>query len=212
MEPIIQATEKVSDVIGECLGREHQEVVTGKIFVTGGRGVLGYRVVLRLLEAGSPYVRVGFRHPDDDCAQVLSKKGAEVVGFDWIDENTFSEALKGVKIVFCEASPNIEKWSTAFPTFLRACEEADVKYFVKVSFYHSRKTGELFHKASLVKLHGKSDSLLAQSSIPYTILSASHFMSNQLVHHHVSKFPPFCLHINHHVFSTPYHILSERAR
>ena len=209
MEPIIQASEKVSDVIGECLGREHQEVVTGKIFVTGGRGVLGYRVALRLLEAGSPSLRVGFRRPDDDCAQVLSKKGAEVVHFDWNnEESTFSEALKGVKIVFCEATPNIEKWSTVFPTFLRACEEADVKYFVKVSFYHSRKTGELFHKASsLVKFHGKSDSLLAQSSIPYTILSASHFMSNQLVQHHVSKFPPFCLNINHPVFSTPYIIL-----
>jgi len=90
--------------------------------------------------------------------------------------------LKGVKIVFCDGG----KWT--FPTFLRACEEADVKYFVKVSFYHSRKTEEPFHKASLVKLHGKSDTLLAQSSIPYTILSASHFMSNQLVQHHVSKF------------------------
>jgi len=188
MEPIIQATEKVSDVIGECLGRDHQEVVTGKIFVTGGRSVLGYRVALRLLQAGSPSVRVGFRHSDDECAQGLSKQGAEVVDFCWNDESTFSEALKGVKIVFSESTPNIEKWSTAFPTFLRACEEADVKYFVKVSFYHSRKTEEPFHKVSLVKLHCKCDYLLAQSSIPYTILSASHFMSNQLVQHHVSKF------------------------
>ena len=188
MEPIIQATEKVSDVIGECLGIEHQEVVTGKILVTGGRGVLGYRVALRLLQAGSPSVRVGFRHSNDKCAQGLSKQGAEVVDFCWDDESRFSEALKGVKIVFCESTLLYKKWATAFPTFLRACEEADVKYFVKVSFYHSRKKEEPFHKASLVKLHGKSDTLLAQSSIPYTILSASHFMSNQLVQHHVSKF------------------------
>lgn len=68
-----------------------------------------------------------------------------------------------------------------------------MQYFVKVSFFHarsnfniSRKTNEMYHKVPFVKLHGECDKLLAQSKVPYTILSASHYMSNPLVAHYVS--------------------------
>ena len=66
-----------------------------------------------------------------------------------------------------------------------ACEKAGVQYFVKVSFYHARRTREEYQNVHLIKLHGKCDQLLAQSTIPYTILSASHYMSNALVMNHV---------------------------
>lgn len=147
---------------------------------------MGYRVALRLfLNSGYPSVRVGFRHPDDECAEELSKKGADIADFCWDNESTYAKALAGVKIVFC-VTPYIENWAQRFPAFLRACEAAGVQFFVKVSFYHSRRTEEPFQRVHLVKLHGKCDQLLATSSIPYTILSASHFMSNPLVMHHVS--------------------------
>lgn len=67
-----------------------------------------------------------------------------------------------------------------------ACEKSGVQYFVKVSFFHSRRTDELYQNVPLIELHGQCDKLLASSKIPYTILSASHFMSNALVAHHVS--------------------------
>ena len=185
MENIIQTTGKVSEVIGEKLGLHHTEIVTGKLFITGGQGVIGYRVALRLLNSGYPSVRVGFRHPDDGCAQDLSKKGAEIADFCWNDESTYETALEGVKIVFC-VTPYIENWAKAFPAFLRACEKAGVKYFVKVSFFHARRTDEPYQRVRLVHLHGKCDQLLTKSKIPYTILSASHFMSNPLVMHQVS--------------------------
>lgn len=107
------------------------EVVTGKLFISGGKGIIGYRVALRLLNAGSPSVRVGLRHPEDECAKELSEKGAEIAEFEWSDEATYAPALEGVKIVFC-VTPYIENWAEKFPAFLAACEQAGVKYFVKV--------------------------------------------------------------------------------
>ena len=146
----------------------------------------GYRVASRLLNSGYPSLRLGFRHPDDECAEELSKVGAEIADFYWRDETTYAKALDGVKIVFC-VTPYIEGWAQSFPAFLHACEDAGVQYFVKVSFYHSRRDDGPLQKVHLVKLHRKCDQILSRSSIPYTILSASHFMSNPLVMHHVSN-------------------------
>ena len=64
----------LTEYVSEKLGLQHHEIVTGKLLVTGGRGIIGYRVALRLLNSGYPSVRVGFRHPDDECAQELNKK------------------------------------------------------------------------------------------------------------------------------------------
>lgn len=180
------ACDHLRDILG--LKEHHDDVVSGRIFVTGAQGVLGYRVAQRLLNAGHPSIRLGYRHPDDlgDFADQLSTKEAEVVHFDWKDKTTFSSALDGVKIVFCEL-PYIVNWAQAFPAFLRACEKAGVEYFVKVSFYHARNENEIYQKANFVRLHAACDDLLSRSSIPCTILSASHLMSNPLVMHHVSK-------------------------
>lgn len=195
---VLEVTEKLSDIISEKLCLQHNTVVTGKLFVTGGKGVIGYRVALRLLgnKIRYPSVRVGFHHPNNECAQELSKKGAEIADFCWTNDSTFATALEGVKIVFC-TTPYIENWAKTFPAFLRACEKAGVQYFVKVSFYHSRRTDEPYQRVHLVKLHGKCDELLAHSDISYTILSASHFMSNPLVMHHVSSISFFAVLLLH---------------
>jgi len=178
------------DYVREKIGlKEHQdELVTGRIFVTGAQGVLGYRVAQRLLNSGHPSTRIGYRNPEDlsDFADQLSIKGAEVVHFDWKDKTTYAAALDAVKIVFC-VTPYIENWAQTFPAFLRACEKAGVEYFVKVSFYHARNENDIYQKANFVRLHAACDDLLSMSSIPYTILSASHLMSNTLVMHHVSE-------------------------
>ena len=63
-------TEKVSDTISEKL--DLHRFVTGKLFITGGKGIVGYRVALRLLNSGYPSLRVGFHRPDDECAQEVS--------------------------------------------------------------------------------------------------------------------------------------------
>jgi len=64
----------------------------GRILVTSGNGVVGYRVAMSLLEAGHQHVRVGIYRKEKEwkhehcgplCAAALKAKGAEIVDFDW---------------------------------------------------------------------------------------------------------------------------------
>lgn len=165
--------------VGEALGLKNLDPTSGTIFITGGTGVLGYRVAARLLHAGYSTVRVGVPHPD--VLEDLAREGAHIADFDWDNDATYSQALKGVKSVFCTA-PYVRDWKEKFPLFLAACKEAGVKHFVKLSFYHARRCGDAFQDVPFVKAHGECDEMLAKSGLSYTILAASHFMSNPLVY------------------------------
>jgi uncharacterized protein YbjT (DUF2867 family) len=151
----------------------------GLIFVTGGTGVIGYRVATRLLHAGYPKVRVGALHFDH--AEGLNKEGAEIADFSWTRPDTYATALEGVQSVLCTVPP-MKNFEKLFPKFLKVCKEKGVKHIVKLSFYHARKTRDMFHDVPLVQSHAVCDTLLVNSGMFFTILSASHFMSNPLVY------------------------------
>ena len=74
-------------------------------------------LVLKIITTGHPSVRIGSRHPDDVCAEQLSKKGAEIADFCWGNDATYAPALEGVKIVFC-VTPYLNHWAKSFPAFL----------------------------------------------------------------------------------------------
>lgn len=190
----------LADVI-PGLGKFTFDANAGKIFVTSGTGVIGYRVAVSLLEAGHRDVRVGIWKGDrqgmdakfgKDVADVLTSKGAEVIEFDWSNEKDFANALDGVKTVFCTL-PHIEKWADVFPAFLRACKDMKVEHFVKISFL--RPTHEFKgiaeaarmyrERVPFVSFHGTCDDLLEQSKndsrISYTILCTSHLMATPLL-------------------------------
>jgi uncharacterized protein YbjT (DUF2867 family) len=179
--------------LGEAFGIPNLDPESGRIFITGGTGVLGHRVTTRLLQAGYPNVRVGAKHPDELAEK--NKSGAEVADFAWDQEETYATALRGVKTVLCTV-PYQKHWEVHFPAFVVACEKAGVKHIVKISFYHARKRGDVFRKVPLVRAHGACDEILIKHLTPhvvespvlrttvscpsmsYTILYASHFMSN----------------------------------
>ena len=75
-------------------------------------------------------------------------------------------------------APYVNDWESVFPLFLKECKRAGVQHIVKLSFYHARKSGDAFQSVSLVRAHGDLDEMLVKSGIRYTILSATHFMSN----------------------------------
>jgi len=164
--------------VGEALGIPNLDPTSGLIFVTGGTGPVGHRIALRLADAGYVKVRIGVHHPDAN--EDLAKLGVDVATFDWKDEDTYAPALAGVKSVMCTA-PYVANWQQRFPAFLRACHQAGVKHIVKLSFYHARSSGDVFQDVPLVRAHGDCDELLANSGIAYTILAATHFMSNPFV-------------------------------
>jgi len=174
----------------------------GKIFVTSGTGVIGYRVAVSLLEAGHKDVRVGIWKGDrqgfdnnigEDCAKILEDKGAEVIEFDWANDEDYNLALENVKTVFCTI-PHIKGWADAFPSFLKMCKEKRVEHFVKISFLrptHSFKgvaesARQYREQVPFAAFHGTCDDLLehakSDSRISYTILCTSHLYSTPLLH------------------------------
>lgn len=188
----------VLEKIGKALGLGNIHPGSGLIFVTGGTGVIGHRVAHRLLDAGYSHVRMGTKNPQK--LDEMNKPGAETVDFSWGNEATYEKALKGVKSVLCTV-PYTEGWKDHFPAFFHACKKAGVKHFVKISFYHARDMGGLMQEIPLAREHGICDNLIVEDLTPryatsvmmgdidvasdfthpkmsYTILYASHYMSN----------------------------------
>lgn len=175
---------------------------SGKIFITGGNGIVGHRVAQRLLNAGYPEVRLGAHKADS--LEDFNKLGAEIAEFGWNKEETYESALKGVKSVLCTI-PYTRGWQYHFPAFLEACRKAGVKHYIKISFYHATVLDDPFQAVPLVREHGKCDQQLMDlvkplveitpamaadadvaidfrsTNMSYTILYASHFMSNPFI-------------------------------
>jgi NAD(P)H dehydrogenase (quinone) len=164
--------------IGEILGLANIDQDAGLIFITGGTGPVGHRVATRLLNAGYPQVRIGAHHATD--MEDKNKEGAEIADFGWDRPDTYEHALAGVKTVFC-TTPYHKDWKKNFGPFLEACKKAGIQHFVKFSFYHARMSRDPFHNVPLVKAHGDCDEKLIKSGLTFTILGASHLMSNPLV-------------------------------
>jgi uncharacterized protein YbjT (DUF2867 family) len=189
-----KAGQKMADVV-PGLGHFTFDADLGTIFITSGTGVIGYRVAMSLLEAGHKSVRVGIWKGDREIgdkslsakvSEELRAKGADVVDFDWANEECYANAVEGVKTVFCTL-PHMDNWAQVFPSFLNECKKARVEHFVKISFFKAGDVNNPYRKnVPFVKFHGTCDDLLEQapndSRISYTILCASHMMSTPLIH------------------------------
>lgn len=204
METVLRTSTRTLIQVGEALGIHNLDPEAGKIFVTGGTGVVGHRVAARLLNAGYPSVRLGTQNPDSLAD--MNKLGAEIADFNWDHPETYEKALKGVTSVLCTI-PYTNMWYKKFPIFIDACKSAGVKHIVKISFYHARVASDsLFQDVPLVREHGDCDEQLIRMIMPeptvvpimgsdmadvglailspnmsYTILYASHFMSNPFI-------------------------------
>jgi hypothetical protein len=195
----------LADVI-PGLGKFTFDPSLGSIFVTSGTGVVGYRVAMSLLEAGHKSVRVGILKGDRLIGRdqslgqkVLEAKGAQVVDFDWSNEDDYEMALEGVNTVFCTL-PHIQGWADVFPAFICKCKDKKVEHFIKVSFLRKGKAGERYRQnVPFVNFHGTCDDILQQtkndSRISHTIICTSHLMSTPLPHqgdllrqHHMTFF------------------------
>ena len=116
----------------------------------------------------------------DKIADILTEKGAEVIDFDWSDDTSFAEAVRGVKTVFCSL-PHMEGWADVFPSFLRTCKTKKVEHFIKLSFLSHSAAGDQYRaNVPFVRFHGTCDDILEQakndSRISYTILACSHMV------------------------------------
>ena len=176
---------KVSSIehVGEPPETDNRDGVVGKVFITNATGEIGHRIVTQLLNTEHVQVRIGTSIAKRSMEHML-QKGAEIVDFAWDRNETFANALCGIETVIINI-PFDRHWDKHFYSFLQACKSANVKHYVKISFYLSHVPG--IRQMSFVKFHANCDEILIdtiakdkQLSIQssYTIIAASHFMSN----------------------------------
>lgn len=84
--------------LAENLGIKNLDPDAGKIFVTGGSGVVGHRVGMRFLKDGYADIRIGSNRPD--ALDEMKTLGADVVDFAWDREDTYAPALEGMKVSY----------------------------------------------------------------------------------------------------------------
>jgi uncharacterized protein YbjT (DUF2867 family) len=164
----------------------------GKILVLDPNGVIGYRVASRLLDSGNT-VRLGCADSEVSEVSKLVSKGAEIKEFVWEKDYTFANALTDIHSVYV-AFPAQGQMEDLYPKFILACKKAHVKHVVQLSFFHAvrsestgmqnfatmTKTNDPFHNIPMIKIHGWCDERLVKSRLNYTILFATHLMSNPL--------------------------------
>ena len=184
--------------IGEALDIHNLDRESGKIFITEVSSEVGQKIASQLINTGYAQVRIGCTTSSNNKPNQFSipppthhrKKGKttniEMVEFAWDREETYANALNGVKSVIITI-PYIRHWYKHFSAFIKACKKANVKHYVKLSFYLSQVPGT--RQIPFVKHHTNCDEMLMNMVIPdeehvsqmsYTIIAASHFMSNQI--------------------------------
>ena len=171
--------------IGEALDMHNLDREPGRIFITEVSSEVGQTIASRLIHTGYAQVRIGATiTPTSFFDEAL--RGVEIVEFAWDREETYANALNGVKSVIITI-PYKQRWYKYFSAFIKACKKAKVKHYVKLSFYLSHVAGT--RQIPFVKHHANCDEMLISMIIPdeehvtqmsYTIIAATHFMSNPI--------------------------------
>ncbi len=139
-----------------------------RIFVTGATGVLGQRVVPRLLELGHEVVAVA-RTPEKRAA--LSRKGARAVEVDLFDAAATAEAVEGAEVIINLATAVPKPGLMFFP---RAWREMDrVRRTVSKNLVDAALDGDSvkrFVQESFAPIYANGgDSWLDESSVVHPL-------------------------------------------
>jgi hypothetical protein len=178
--------------IGEALDIHNLDREPGKIFITEASSEVGQKIASQLVRTGYSEVRIGLaasssiKEVDSPTIHLEGGTNIETVEFAWDREETYANALHGVKSVIITI-PYKRNWYKHFSVFIKACKKVNVRHYVKLSFYLSQVPGT--RQIPFVKHHTNCDKILMNMIIPdvehvsqmsYTIVAASHFMSNPI--------------------------------
>ena len=140
------------------------------ILVTGATGNNGQELV-RQLTALAQRVRALVRDPAD--AAKLKIPNLEVAAGDFDKPETLEAALQGVEKAFL-LTPVAERFPKWQEDFIEAAQRASIKHLVKYSAMGASSTSE----SELLRLHHKTDVILRNSGVPFTILQPNSFYQN----------------------------------
>jgi uncharacterized protein YbjT (DUF2867 family) len=157
------------------------------ILVAGATGLLGGRIVKKLLDQGKP-VRILVR-PDSPCeelalqgratsAQALIQAGAQPVYGDLTDPASLEKAVEGVDTVLTTAASTLRDFDiqnvdlAGTKNLIDAAKKAGVKHFIYTSAIISNPESPI----PIPMIKGLCEQYLIGSGLPYTILAPGVFM------------------------------------
>lgn len=141
----------------------------GTILVTGGSGNIGSAVVETLRAAGEGY-RAGVSDAAGHCGVGA---GAATVACDYRHRPQLMQALRGVDraLLLVPFSRDMVAWGRGFVATATAC---GVEFIVRVSALGAAPDSP----SAMGRLHGRIDSIVADSGIDFCILRCNSFMQN----------------------------------
>jgi uncharacterized protein YbjT (DUF2867 family) len=140
------------------------------ILVTGATGNNGQELVRQLTALGQR-VRALVRNPAS--ATQLKGPNLELAVGEFDQPETIEGALQGVEMAFL-LTPVAERFVQWQEHFIEAAQRARVKYLVKFSGMGASSDTE----SELLRLHYKTDAILRNSGVPFTILQPNSFHQN----------------------------------
>jgi uncharacterized protein YbjT (DUF2867 family) len=143
------------------------------ILVTGSTGNVGSHLVPALRERGLPVK--GLVHSPHKVER-LRASGAEAVVGEFEDPGSLEDAFSGVNRVFM-LTPTALKQPEWEQSIIAAARGAGASAVVKLSVVGADPDSELL----MCRNHGRSESALRESGIPWTVLRCNEFMQNFLL-------------------------------
>lgn len=139
-----------------------------KILVTGSTGNAGYEVVRILQKTGYSKYFAAVR--DVEKAGRLLGKECSCRQFDFEEQGTFGDALKGIDSLFLVRPPHIADVEKYFRPLLESAKKEGVKHIVFLSLIGVEKNHFVPHR--------KIEKLIKDLGFNYTFLRAGFFMQN----------------------------------
>ncbi|GBC02778.1 hypothetical protein RclHR1_04810009 [Rhizophagus clarus] len=138
------------------------------VTIAGGTGTLGYHIADAFLNDGSYDVKILRRKPktENEKANLLASKGAEIVYIDYDQKDDLVEALKGSDVVISVLGYSDGKLYENQIPLLTAAKEASVKRFIPSEFGSEFKVG--VHPTPDGKI--KFEEAVMKSGLEYTII------------------------------------------
>lgn len=137
-----------------------------KVLVTGASGNVGRYAIKELLNKKEDVVAVG---TNTKKLKELFGNEVNVVHFDFTNESTFDEALRGVDRVFLMRPPHLGKPEDLYP-FIDAMKSHDIKLVSFLSLMGIEK--------NTIPPHHKIEKYIEKAKVPFAHIRPGFFMQN----------------------------------
>lgn len=145
-----------------------------KYLITGASGNIGKYVVDELISL-KKHAKAAVHNIEKAEELFENKENVEIVKFDFLDRNTYEDALKGVKVIFLVRPPKLAEPQKDMLPFLEAAKRKGIEKIVFVSLLGVEKNPIVPHR--------KIEDMIKKLKIPYVFLRPSFFMQNLNTNH-----------------------------